>query len=51
MFADDIALVNFEDNWGKLKQTVEVHLRCIYDTQYANQSYSNNFEQKLCMES
>jgi len=26
IFADDIALVNFEDNWGKLKHTVEIDL-------------------------
>lgn len=27
MFADDIALVNFEDDRDKLKQTVETDLR------------------------
>jgi len=31
MFADDIALVNFEDNWEKLKHTIEIDLRHIYD--------------------
>jgi hypothetical protein len=30
MFADDIALVNFEDTWEKLKQTVEIDLRYTY---------------------
>lgn len=31
MFTDDIALVNFEDNWKPLEQTVEINLRYIYD--------------------
>lgn len=31
MFADYIALVNFEDNWKKMKQTVEMDLQYFYD--------------------
>jgi len=31
MFVDDIALVNLKDNWEKLKHTVEIDLRHIYD--------------------
>jgi hypothetical protein len=30
MFADDIALVDFKDNWEKLKQTVEINLWYMY---------------------
>lgn len=30
IFADDIAYVNVEDNWGNLKQIVEWHLYVNY---------------------
>jgi len=48
MFADDTALVNFEDNWRKLKQTVEVDLRYIYDWMDKN-LLSLNINKSVCM--
>lgn len=30
IFADDKALVNFEDTWEKLKQIVEISLQCLH---------------------
>lgn len=48
MFADDIALVNFEDNWETLKQTVEIDLRFIYDWMGKN-LLSLNINKSVCM--
>lgn len=48
MFADDIALVNFEDNWEKLKHTVEIDLRHIYDWMEKN-LLSLNINKSVCM--
>jgi len=36
MFVDDIALVNFKGNREKLKHTVEIDLRYIYDMMKKN---------------
>ncbi|KAF0771935.1 neuroblastoma-amplified sequence-like [Aphis craccivora] len=48
MFADEIALVNFEDNWITLKQTVEIDLRYIYDWMGKN-LLSLNINKSVCM--
>lgn len=48
MFADDIALVNFKDNWEKLKHTVEIDLRHIYDWMEKN-LLSLNINKSVCM--
>jgi hypothetical protein len=48
MFVDDIALVNFEDNWEKLKQTVEIDVRYIYDWMKKN-LLSLNINKSVCM--
>jgi len=48
VFADDIALVNFEDNWKTLEQTVEINLRYIYDWMRKN-LLSLNINKSVCM--
>lgn len=48
MFTDDIALVNFEYNWEKLKQTDEIDFRFIYDWMGKN-LLSLKINKSVCM--